>query len=301
MKLGVEFPSVAYREGPESVLKLARAIEDIGYDRIEMFDHVIMGYGTEERPAPMYPSKMPIMEALVVLSFIAAATKRVGLGTEVLVLPQRQPVLVAKQVQTIDTLSGGRMRLGIGVGWQESEYDMLEESFSNRGKRMDEGIQLIRKCLADERINYNLEHYSAVEMAMEPKSPQGEKLEIWVGGHADATYRRVAELGDGWLANALVDDDPVKRALGAIEAHCEMIGRDYSDVGLQMMLDPPPRDDAGRRFYQDLDRVEERANQVEGWGFHAISINATAIFQSGSRSVDQMIDTLEKIHTRLRG
>ena len=125
MKLCVEFPSVSYREGPENVIRLAKAIEDIGYDRLEIFDHVIMGYATESRAAPMYPSKMPIMEALTTLSFIAGNTSRIGLGTEVLVLPQRQPVLVAKQVQTIDTLSGGRMRLGIGVGGQESEYDML--------------------------------------------------------------------------------------------------------------------------------------------------------------------------------
>ena len=110
MKISVEFPSVAYREGPAQVIALAKAIESIGYDDLAMFDHVVMGYATESRRAPMYPSQMPVLEALVTLGFIAAVTDRIGLSTEVLVLPQRQATLVAKQASTLDTLSGGRLR-----------------------------------------------------------------------------------------------------------------------------------------------------------------------------------------------
>ena len=299
MKLCVEFPSVSYREGPENVIRLAKAIEDIGYDRLEIFDHVIMGYGTDTRPAPMYPSKMPILEALATLAFIAGNTSRIGLGTEVLVLPQRQPVLVAKQVQTIDTLSGGRMRLGIGVGWQESEYEMLEESFTNRGRRMDQAIELIRKCLGEERISYNFSHYSADSMAMEPKSPQGGDLPIWVGGMSDAALARAGTLGDGWLANAIVREEDALRSRAAVLAYAESVGKDVSSFGLQMMLDVPPQDDAGRKFYQDLNRVKDRADQVASWGFEYGSINATAIFQSGARSVDAMIDVLSAVYETL--
>ncbi len=103
MKLSVEFPSVSYRWGPEGIIKLAQAVEQIGFDQLDMFDHVVMGYPTDTRAAPMYPPQMPIMEAIVMLSFIAAATDRIGLGTEVLVLPQRNPTLTAKQVSTLDT------------------------------------------------------------------------------------------------------------------------------------------------------------------------------------------------------
>ena len=113
-----------------------------------MFDHVVMGYATETRPAPIYPSQMPILEALVTLGFVAAVTERVTLSTEVLVLPQRQAVLVAKQVSTLDTLSGGRMRLGVGVGWQEAEYVALGEDYHRRGRQMDEAIGLLRACWA---------------------------------------------------------------------------------------------------------------------------------------------------------
>ena len=146
MKLSVKFPSVAYREGPAAVTRLAKAIEDIGFDQLDMFDHVLMGYPTETRPAPIYPPQMPIMEALMVLAYAAAVTERIGLGTEVLVLPQRQPVLVAKQISTLDSLSGGRVRLGVGVGWQTSEFDALEEEFSNRGRRMDEAFPLLERA-----------------------------------------------------------------------------------------------------------------------------------------------------------
>src|SRR5689334_2499539 len=115
MQISVEFPSVAFREGPTKVAALAQAIEAIGYDDLAMFDHVVMGYETPTRRGPIYPSQMPILEALVTLSHVAALTSRVTLSTEVLVLPQRPAVLTAKQVSTLDTLSGGRVRLGVGV------------------------------------------------------------------------------------------------------------------------------------------------------------------------------------------
>ena len=125
MKLAVEFPSVAYRWGEGSVLDLARAVEDAGYDEIDMFDHVTMAHPLEGRASGPYPANMPILEALITLTAISTVTRRVGLGTEVLVLPQRQPALVAKQIGTLDILSAGRVRLGCGVGWQAGEFESL--------------------------------------------------------------------------------------------------------------------------------------------------------------------------------
>ena len=173
MKLAVEFPSVAFREGPAKVAELARAIEEIGYDELAVFDHVVMGHPTATRSAPIYPPQMPILEALMMLAFAAAVTERVSLSTEVLVLPQRQPVLVAKQLATLDTLSGGRVRLGVGVGWQEAEYDVLDVPFNERGRRMDEAIELLRAYWRDEQLDFDGKHYRAEAIAMEPKPPQG--------------------------------------------------------------------------------------------------------------------------------
>ncbi len=300
MKLSVEFPSVAYREGPAAVKKLAKAIEDIGFDQLDMFDHVLMGYGTDQRSAPMYPPKMPIMEALMVLSYAAAVTDRIGLGTEVLILPQRQPTLVAKQISTLDTLSGGRVRLGVGVGWQASEYEALNEDFGNRGKRMDESIKLIRAYWTDEEVNFHGEFYTANAMAMEPKSPQGSKLPIWIGGTSKAALRRVAELGDGWLATAIEDVDVAKSFIQRIHEHAESIGRNPNDIGMQMMLDVPPRDEAGKQFYKHADNVLARAEAVKSAGFEWGALNATAMFQAGYKSVDALIDQLAVLHDALR-
>jgi probable F420-dependent oxidoreductase len=300
VKLAIEFPSVAYREGPDAVRRLAQAIERIGYDHIDVFDHVVMGFPTEDRPGGPYTPTMPILEALMTLAHVAAVTSRVTLGTEVLVLPQREPTLVAKQVSTLDTLSGGRVRLGVGVGWQTSEYEALGADFSTRGARMDEAIALLRAYWADTRVDFAGKHYRATAMAMEPKPPQGRALPIWIGGNSEAAYRRVGRLGDGWLASRVSEAGDARRAIEAIHRHAEQAGRDPAAIGLQSMVAPPPRDAESKRFYAEPDRVVARVAALQAMGFAWVSLNATALFQSGARSVAAMIDALDPLHTRLR-
>jgi probable F420-dependent oxidoreductase len=300
MKLSVEFPSVAYREGPAAVLRLARAIEELGYDHIDIFDHVVMGFPVPGRPPGPYSASMPILEPFVTLAALATVTSRVTLGTEVLVLPQRQPTLVAKQVSTLDTLSGGRMRLGVGIGWQESEYEALGEDFHTRGQRMDEAIALLRAYWTDAHVNHTGPHYRAVEMAMEPKPPQGGRLPIWIGGLVDAALRRVGRLGDGWLASRVGDAADGRKAIETIRRAAEAAGRDPAAIGLQSMVAPPPRDAEGKRFWAEHDRVLARAGELQAMGFGWIAVNATGIFQAGARSVDAMIEALGALHGKLR-
>ncbi len=300
MKLSVEFPSVAYREGPDRVVELAKAIEEIGYDDLAMFDHVVMGHATATRKAPMYPPQMPILEAFITLGYVAAVTNRVTLSTEVLVLPQRQATLVAKQVSTLDTLSGGRMRLGVGVGWQAAEYEALGEDYSTRGRRMDETIAYLRACWGDERIQQRGARFLADEIAMEPKPPQGGSLPIWVGGLGAVALKRTGELGDGWMGMAAGSDDDMRGAIATIRRHAADAGRDPSAIGMQAMLAPPPNDAGGKTFYQDQSRVVARAEQLAGIGFEWIALNATAIFQSGARSVAEIADRLGELHSSLR-
>ena len=283
MKIAVDFPSVAYREGPEKVLALASAIEEIGYDEIAAFDHVVMGHPGEGRRT-IYSADMPILEALMLLSNVAAVTTRVSLSTEVLVLPQRQPVLVAKQISTLDTLSNGRVRLGIGVGWQDSEYDALEENFSNRGRRMDEAIDVLRSYWSGGRIEFRGSYYDSHDMGMEPVSPQGAALPIWVGGDSPAALRRTAEKADGWMASGITDEQALL-CVENIRQQAEELGRGA---------------DEDKVFYADLDAVAERAAVVRAMGFEWTSVNATAVFQAGARSVDAMIEQLDVIHGRIR-
>lgn len=302
MQLAVEFPSVAYREGPDMVARLAKGLEDIGYDQLDIYDHVVMGYNIEGREKSYYPAGMPILEALMLLSFAAAVTTRIGLGTDVLVVPQRQPVLLAKQFSTLDTLSGGRARFGIGVGWQASEYEALGERFNNRGKRMDEAIELIRTCWREERIDFDGAYYKPEAMAMEPKPPQGPDLPIWVGGNSEAAFARVGKYGNGWLASRVEAPDDAKRAMDAIREAAVAAGRDADAIGWQSMIAPPPRagDEKGKTFYAEPDRVAARAADLKEMGFDAVALNATAIFQSGARSVEAILDALQGLHDRIR-
>ncbi len=303
MKLTIDFPSIAFREGPAAVAKLAAEIERIGYDQLDIFDHVVMGFPIEGRTDLQYPAKMPILEALVTLGFCAAVTSRIGLGTEVLVLPQRQPVLVAKQVSTLDTLSGGRVRLGVGVGWQSSEYDALGESFGDRGKRMDEALQVLRTCWRDERVDFSGNHYKVTAMGMEPKPPQGAALPIWVGGHSPAALRRVGQYADGWLAALVNNKERVANEMRTIREHAQRFGRDPNAIQFQTMLAPPPRendDGKGKGFFADPERVARRAADIAELGFGWVSLNGTNLFQSGARTVAAMVDSFGALHDRLR-
>jgi probable F420-dependent oxidoreductase len=300
MKLSVEFPSVSHREGPEAIRRFARTLEEIGYDHVDVFDHVVMGHPIEGRPPGPYNAQMPILEALMLLSHVAAVTTRLTLGTEVLVLPQRQPALVAKQVSTLDTLSGGRVRLGVGVGWQESEYEALGEDFHTRGARMDEAIALLRSYWGEAQVSAPGPHYPTTMMAMEPKPPQGRRLPMWIGGNSPAAFRRVGRLGDGWLASRVTDADDARRAIDAIHRAAAEAGRDPGAIGLQSMVAPPPRDAEGKRFYAEPDRVVARVAALQKMGFEWVALNATAIFQAGARSVDAMLESLAWLHGRLR-
>jgi probable F420-dependent oxidoreductase len=275
--------------------RLIRGIEEIGFDGLDMFDHVVMGYPTETREAPYYPSQMPILEALMLLSHAAAITSTITLGTGVLVLPQRQPTLVAKQVATLDTLSGGRVRLGLGVGWQASEFDALGEDFSNRGRRLDEGVSLMRSCWGDERIDFSGRYYRMEAMAMEPKPPQGAAIPIWIGGAVPRTLERVGQYGDGWMGQFVKNPETATRLMARIREHAEAAGRDPTAIGMQLSLSPF-HEESGKGFHTDVPRMAARAAELQELGFDLATINGVALFQAGYRSVSGLLDHLGEIH-----
>jgi alkanesulfonate monooxygenase SsuD/methylene tetrahydromethanopterin reductase-like flavin-dependent oxidoreductase (luciferase family) len=192
------------------------------------------------------------------------------------------------------------MRLGVGVGWQEAEYEALGEDYSRRGVQMDESIALLRDCWGADRIERRGERFHANVIAMEPKPPQGGRLPIWVGGSVPAAFRRAGELGDGWMGSVVGDDAQMRVVIDEIRGHAERAGRDPMAIGLQAMLATPPREAGGKTFYADHDRVVRRAEEVAAMGFGWLALNATAIFQSGARSVQGIIEQLGLLHSRLR-
>jgi probable F420-dependent oxidoreductase len=290
VKIAVEFPLAPHRWGQGAVLELARAIEEIGYDEIDLFEHVTVGLATPTRPAVQAAPEL--LEPLVTLSAMAAVTSRIGLGTGVLVLPQRQPALVAKQVATLDDLSCGRVRLGVGGGWQESEYESLGVPFGERGRRIDEAIQLLRLYWTEPSVTFRGHYYQAEAMAMDPKPVQAGGPPIWLGGDSEASLRRVGRLGDGWMAMADSDDliASIPDKLAVIRRSAEEAGRDPSRIGLQARLSAP----------QDLDAIASRAAALREAGFTWISVSMPALEAAGMREMTAQVDMLTRIIGRIR-
>ena len=305
MKLTVDFPSVVHRNGPAEITRLAKAIEDIGYDEIDIFDHVVMGHPMDGRESGPYPANMPILEALVTLGYIAAVTERVGLGTEVLVLPQRQPVLVAKQFSTLDTLSGGRLRVGVGVGWQESEYEALGMDFRTRGAAMDEAIALMQACWTESSIDFEGEHFVSKAMAMEPKplqsTPEGGRIPLWIGGVSKAALRRAGRVGDGWMASGVLGEAAAE-AISFVREEAERNDRDPEALGYQCQLATPPRagDPSTREYWARTSEVAATAAAAQEAGFGWAAVNVTGVFVAGARSIDAMIEQLGALHDAIR-
>ena len=191
MQFGVALPNFSRLGTREALVEIARAAEDAGYASIWTTDHVIMSRGQEEPYGR-------ILEAFVALTWAAAVTQRVQLGTSVIVLPQRQPVLVAKQVATLDYLSGGRVILGVGAGWNQREFSFLGMPFDNRGRRLNEAIRALRELWTSPEPRFEGESVRFADVLFDPKPVQPGGPPIWLGGSSPAALRRAARLCDGW-------------------------------------------------------------------------------------------------------
>ena len=165
---------------------------------------------------------------------------------------------------------------------------------------MDEAIRLLRAYWSEADVSFDSAHYKTVAMSMEPKPPQGGRLPIWIGGNSEAAYRRVGRFGDGWLGSRVEGVVGGRQAIEAIRRYAEDAGRDPGAIGLQSMVAPPPRDAAGKTFYADHDAVLARIASLKEMGFGWVTLNATAIFQAGARSVDAMAAELARLHDRIR-
>ena len=291
MHVAVEFPLAAHRWGADTVLELARAIEDVGYDEIDLFEHVTVGHPIPGRSETRQAAP-ELLEPLVTLGAISAVTRRIGLGTGVLVLPQRQPALVAKQVATLDVLSGGRVRLGVGVGWQRSEYESLGVPFEERGRRIDEAIILMRRYWTEPSVTFRGQFYRAEAMGMDPKPVQPGGPPLWIGGDSQAALRRVGRLGDGWMAMA--DSDEVvataPHKLATIRAAAAAAGRDPAGIGFQARLSDP----------LDLESLTRRVAGLRAAGVTWITVSLPAIESAGVVGIAAQVEALARIRERVR-
>jgi probable F420-dependent oxidoreductase len=190
MKFGVGLPNYGRGKTFADIKRVALAAEELGYDSVWTTDHIIV-------PKADIEPYGNILESLTVLAMVAAVTTRVKLGTSILVLPQRNATLTAKQVATIDAASGGRMIFGVGVGWNAGEYANLNAPFKTRGKRLDEDIELLRTLWSHEDVSFR-GHFTNLEHAIFAPQPAQKNIPIWIGGNDEPALHRVAKHGDGW-------------------------------------------------------------------------------------------------------
>jgi probable F420-dependent oxidoreductase len=240
LQFGCHLPVWGPAATRETLIAVARRIEALGFDSAWASDHVVIPFEIRSRYPYNATGDFPLapatnfLEPLTALALVAGVTDRLRLGTTVLVLPHRHPVLAAKILATLDHLAPGRVILGAGVGWMREEIELLGAPYAERGAWTDEAIRIMRTCWREERASYRGRFFSFPEVGLAPK-PAGGTIPIWIGGHTPRALRRVAELGDGWHA-AFASPDVMRKGLGDLKAACAKVGRDPAEITLSVRM-----------------------------------------------------------------
>ena len=234
MKIGVILPNAGPKATPENVVTVARWAEELGYHSAWLTDHVILPNHVDSRypyrPTGRwdYPSDTRWLDPFLTLGWAGQVAPSLQLGTSVCVAPLRHPVLLAKQVSTLDFLSGGRVILGIGAGWMREEFELVGTSYENRGKRVLEMVDLMRALWTGEAVNFEGRYYRVNDARMYPLPPHGRIPIVW-GGHSDAAIKRVATIGDGWHPTQVPLED-LRLGIRRLKEYCEQAGRPLDSV-----------------------------------------------------------------------
>lgn len=231
MHCGVVFPQIEFGNDPAKIKDYAQAAEALGYDYLLVYDHVLSAHPNREpKLSGPYTHEHPFHEPMVLFGFLAAVTKRLQLTTGILILPQRQTALVAKQAAEIDVLSGGRLRLGIGLGWNYVEYDALGQDFKTRGRRSEEQVEVMRRLWTEPLVTFRSRDHAVENAGLNPM-PIQRPIPIWFGGAVEAALRRAARLGDGWMPAGRKPED-AKVLVDQLEKYLKEAGRDLETFGI---------------------------------------------------------------------
>ncbi|MDQ3695651.1 MAG: LLM class F420-dependent oxidoreductase [Chloroflexota bacterium] len=235
MRIGVTFPQIELGNDPIAIRDYAQAIEGLGYTHLLAYDHVLSAdWANRPEQRGTYDRDDPFHEVFVLFGYLAGLTTTLELVTGVLILPQRQTALVAKQAAEIDVLSGGRLRLGVGVGWNKVEYEGLDKVFDDRGVRSEEQIALLRALWTEPVISFDGRWERTTEAGINPL-PVQRPIPVWIGGYVEATLRRIGRIGDGWFPWR-EPDETMRAAIERLHGYAVEAGRDPAAIGLEPQL-----------------------------------------------------------------
>ncbi|MDA0979081.1 MAG: LLM class F420-dependent oxidoreductase [Proteobacteria bacterium] len=285
MKIGAVFPHLEIGADPVVIRDWAQAAEEIGYSHLLVYDHVIGAVHEGREPALWgpYTEESLFHEIFVLFGFLAACTSRVELASGILILPQRQTVLVAKQAAEVDILSGERLRLGVGTGWNYVEYDSLNETFNNRGQRQVEQVEVLRKLWTEPVVSYEGKWHHIDRAGLKPLPRR--QIPIWFGGFTDVVFKRAAEIGDGFIFGSGQEQN--LEAMAQLQVYLETNGRKIGeDFGVEALLN-----------YQS--GPDQWANEISAWqavGADYVSMRGMALRGQGEglTSPQDHIDILSR-------
>jgi probable F420-dependent oxidoreductase len=279
MQIGVTFPQTEIGADPIVIRDYAQAIEGLGYKHLVVFDHVL-GADPAHRPGWRgYTYNDMFHEPFVLFGYLAAFTE-LEMVPAVIILPQRQTALVAKQAAEVNILTNGKLRLGVGVGWNPVEYEALGMNFKTRGRMIEEQVELMRLLWSQDVVSYKGRYHTVTEAGLNPL-PLGRSIPIWMGGSADVLLHRVAHLGDGWFPQGQPDEQ-MRATVERLREYVREAGRNPDAVGIEA------------RMNAREGNLDEWVRQTEGWrelGATHISINTMG---AGFKSIDDHIDAIRR-------
>jgi probable F420-dependent oxidoreductase len=286
MQIGVTFPQNEIGADPLAIRDYAQTVEALGYGHLIAYDHVLGADPTNRPGWSGYTSKDMFHEPFVLFGYLAALTQ-LELATAVIILPQRQTALVAKQAAEVDVLTRGKLRLGVGLGWNAVEYEALGMDFHRRGRVVEEQIEVMRLLWSQEIVSYHGKYHTITEAGLNPL-PVRRSIPVWMGGRADAALRRIARIADGWFPLGRPSAQ-MRQAVESLRRYLQQEGRDPTSLGLEATVNT--RDG----------NLDEWVRQTEQWrmlGATHICINTMG---SGFTSLAEHIKALGRYREAIAG
>jgi len=290
MQIGCHLPVYGPMATREAITLFARRAEALGYDSLWVSDHVVIPYTIRSRypynatgDFPLSP-ETDFLEPLTVMALVAGVTSKIRLGTSVLVLPHRHPVLTAKMLATIDHVAPGRVILGAGVGWMKEEIELLGVKHERRGAWSDEAIRVMRACWKDARVRFKGEFFTFDDVGVRPR-PAAGTIPIWIGGHTERALKRVVTLGDGWHA-AFPSVEKMRDGIADLTKACAREGRDPATLTISARVGLPARKSA--------DESIAELCALRDLGVHHV------ILESRMRDIPEMTATYERFAREVR-